>query len=225
MIRTPRIKFAILAADTVFFVFDGRNLLVRLIQIKRPPHYNASHWGLPGGLLLSNETAHTAALRHLHAKGNIKGGHLEQLFTFSRIDRDPRGRVVAVAYLGLGFPDNLKFNEGEQEFRAQWFSVTKLPHLAYDHKEIIKVARERLQAKFGYTTIARELLPKEFTLSELQLLYERVLGRKLDKRNFRKKIIALKLVVPSGGERRGTPNRPAQCWKFVKRTPDIIDIL
>lgn len=224
--KNKKLKFAVLAADTALFIFDQKELWVRLIRVNRPPYFTNCR-GLPGGLIDPKETADEAAKRHLWEKGGVKNTNfLDQLYTFSALNRDPRGRVIAVAYLGLGYKKHILIAENnDKEFNAQWFSVNRLPKLAYDHKEIIRVAVERIRAKLGYTNIASVLLPDEFTLGELQVLYEKILNHKLDKRNFRKKILKLKLLIATARQKRGIPSRPAVLYKFRDRKIKIVEIL
>lgn len=222
---TPKLKFAVLAADTALFTFENKELLVRLIKVDRPPYY-ANHWGLPGGLIDPKETADRAAWRHLWGKGGVKNAYLEQLYTFSGIHRDPRGRVVAVAYLGLGQEAKLKYKkDSDQKYEACWFSVKELPHLAYDHAEVIKFAFERLKSKLTYTNIAFTLMPKRFTLTELQNLYEKILHKRLDRRNFRKKILSLRILLPVKEELRGLANRPAALYRFKSDKLKLVEII
>lgn len=214
--RPKNLRFAVLATDTAIFRFANEKLLIRLIKVNRPPHFS-NLWGLPGGLIDPKETADEAARRHSWEKGGIKNMYFEQLYTFSGIGRDPRGRVVAVAYLAIDKSKDINYNLGSaSEYSPDWFSIKKLPRLAYDHKEIIKAALERLQAKLSYTNIAFTLLPNEFTFGELQNLYETILRRQFDRRNFRKKFLSLDLIRPVKKERRGAPNRPAALYRFRK---------
>ncbi|MBI2063310.1 MAG: NUDIX domain-containing protein [Candidatus Yanofskybacteria bacterium] len=223
--RPKNLRFAVLAADTAIFKFTNGRLLVRLIKVNRPPHFT-NHWGLPGGLILPKETADEAARRHSREKGAIKQMYLEQLYTFSGINRDPRGRVVAVAYLAIDKKNDINYNLGTTpENSPCWFSIKKLPRLAYDHKKIIQVALERLRAKLSYTNIAFALLPNEFTFGELRNLYEIILGRRFDRRNFRKKFLSLDLIRPTEKERLGAANRPAALYRFRKQSLTVANII
>ena len=220
------LKFAILAVDTALFTINNGELEVLLMPVVRPPHYTKNFWGLPGGLIKPHETAEVAATRHLKEKGGVDHKiYSEQLYTFSNPERDPRGRVVSVAYLGLAPHDELCKEFKKSNHNAKWFSLNKLPKLAFDHKKIIYVARERLKGKLTYTTIAHALLPKYFTLSDLQNIYDIILERKLDKRNFRKKILSLHLLKKTAKMRRDGAMRPAQLFQFIEERTRIKDIL
>lgn len=216
-----KLRFAVLATDTVLLAPRDGALFVLLIPVRRLPHFSC-HWGAPGGLIHPRETADQAALRHLKEKAGIANMYAEQLYTFSGIHRDPRGRVVSVAYLALA-PETV-FSRPLRH-GARWFPVKSLPRLAYDHKEIIAKALRRVRAKIGYTNIAYALLSAVFTLGELQTLYETILGKKFDKRNFRKKFFALKLLHPTGKKRILGRSRPAMLYRFADRRLRFIEIL
>lgn len=217
------LKFAVLAADVALFTLKDGDLRALLIPVDRPPYF-VNRKGLPGGLVDPKETAEESARRIISQKGgiNAKDAYLEQLATFSKIDRDPRGRVVAVAYLGVIDPGHNSIREGADAF---WQSVKNISKLAYDHDEIISVAVERLRSKLEYTNIVVHLVPEEFTLGELQAAYETILSHSLDKRNFRKKIFSLKLVKKTGHQKRGGASRPAELYSFTTRKHKIVEIL
>ncbi len=220
------LRFAVLAADAVMFtVFDGR-LHVRLIPVHLPPYF--SHLaGIPGGLLAPTETADQAAVRHATTKGGVLHEHLylEQLYTFSAINRDPRNRVVAVAYLGLVPWEVLTKTAERDTAAATWVRIDKLPKLAYDHREIIRVGLERLRSRVTYTTIIKQLMPKEFTLTDLEVMYETVLGQDIDKRNFRKKVLKTGVLQVLPRERTGEQHRPAKLYRFLNRDIEPIAII
>ncbi len=203
-------------------VRDGA-LEVLLVQTTGGPFPGA--WALPGGLVGEAEPLDAAAARELSARTGVGGVYLEQLYTFGRPDRDPAGRVVSVAYVGLiahgrfpGAVANPKYR------RAAWCPVRRQPPLAYDHADIVRTAVARLRAKLQYTNLVYTLLPPAFTLSELQGVYEAILGRALDRRNFRKKILATALLVPVGRQRRGA-HRPAALYRFRRRRPAAVSLL
>ncbi len=213
----PKLRFAVLATDTVLLRLRDRQLEVLLIPVVIPQFKGKI--GLPGGLIDPKETAEQAAVRHLRDKAGVTNAYIEQLYTFSGVKRDPRGRVVSVAHLGLVAPDS-EAGEG-----SVWYPVRSLPQLAYDHSEVLNVALERLRARVGYTTIIRHLLPRTFTLTDLQQAYEDILGRELDKRNFRKKILALDVLTETGRKRTQGASRPAELYHFSRKGVETIDIL
>lgn len=221
------IRFAVLAADVACFtVRDDGKLCVRLITVNRPPHFPGMP-GLPGGLLDPKETAEEAATRHLATKGNIRatGVYMEQLYTMSRVDRDPRGRVVSVAYLALVPWERLSAQEQAGDKETRWEEIGKATRLAYDHDEILSIAVRRLRARARYTTILSRIMPLEFSLTDLEETFERVLGVSIDKRNFRRKILALGVLAKSGNVRSGGQHRPAQLWKFKTKSVEEIEVL
>lgn len=218
--------FAVLAADVVLWTIKDKELLVRVIPVHIPPHF-IDKQGLPGGLIQPTETAEQAAKRLLKAKAGVSADkvYLEQLYTFSGVKRDPRGRVVAVAYTGIVPWEHLSSGEQENSVQAQWVNVKRLPQLAYDHKDIIAMALSRLQGRVTYTNIIAHFMPKEFTLTELEETYELILDKDIDKRNFRKKILALKLLKELPKERRGQKHRPAKLYAFRSLNHQIIEVL
>lgn len=224
--KTPthsnKLKFAVLATDVALFTAHEGRLMTLLMTVNRPPHFDGVP-GFPGGVLLPDETADECASRQLVEKGGIDAKHvyMEQLATFSEIGRDPRGRVVAVAYLALMPSKNMEFKRGSG---AYWQDVSAMPRLAYDHDDMLKSALKRLRSKVEYTNLIGQLMPAEFTLSELQATYETVLGRKLDKRNFRKKIRDVGLVKPTGKKRGGGAHRPAELYAMADKKVRITEI-
>lgn len=216
-------KLAALATDIVILTIIDNELQVLLIKMKKSPF--VGHWAVPGGMVKVDESVDDSAKRHLLTKAGVRDIYLEQLYTFGGIDRDPYGRVVSVAYFALIPSDGLKIKTSEEYADIKWFSVNKLPKLAYDHKEIIKSSISRLKAKLEYTNIVYSLMSKEFSLSELQKTYEVILNKKLDKRNFRKKLLSLGLVVKTGRLKMGDSNRPAELYKFAQLQPQIIEMI
>ncbi len=210
------------AVDVVIFTIDEGMLKALLIKIKKGPF--AGMWAFPGGLVGVGESLEEAARRELYEKTGVKDIYLEQLYTFGNPRRDPTHHVVAVAYFAL-VPHRGRFLHcGEKYADSTWLPVHSLPPLAYDHRQIAAYALSRLQAKLGYTNIVYSLLPKEFTLSQLQEIYEIILGRKLDRRNFRRKLLALGLLRPLPKKRYG-PHRPATLYAFVRRHPTYVSML
>ncbi|QQR82708.1 NUDIX hydrolase [Candidatus Campbellbacteria bacterium] len=224
--NSPHVKFAILASDTAIFTVRDGELLVRLVNVDRPPHFKNIP-GLPGGLLTPKETADEAALRHIEEKAHIKASklYIEQLYTFSAVHRDPRGRVVAVAHTALIPWENLSATEQMDTNGAQWVSVSSAHKLAYDHDEVLTVAVNRLRSRSTYTTIVSKLMPAEFTLSELEKTYESILKTQFDKRNFRKKILKLKILKELPHKRTGVAFRPAALYTFASPKVKEIEIL
>lgn len=193
------------------FTVRHARLQVLLIQRGRPPFAGA--WALPGGFVDPQEGLEECALRELMEETGVSGVYIEQLYTFGRPDRDPRERVISVAYYGLTPVPAVEPKAGSEAAQVGWFEVDQLPELAFDHAEIIVKARERLRAKLDYSTIAFQFMPKKFTLSELQAVYQTILGETLDKRNFRKRVSAQGLVKPTGDQRRDGNHRPAALYR------------
>jgi 8-oxo-dGTP diphosphatase len=203
-------------------VRDGA-LQVLLVQTAGGPFPGA--WALPGGLVADDESLDDAAARELVARTGVEGIYLEQLYTFGRPDRDPAARVVSVAYVALVPHGRFTATLDDPKYRrVAWWPVDRLPPLAYDHAEVVRVTVARLRAKLQYTNLVYTLLPPSFTLSELQAVYEAILARRLDRRNFRKKILASGLLAPLGRQRRGA-HRPATLHRFRRRRPMAVAIL
>ena len=187
------------------------------VAVRRPREPYAGMDALPGSLVRTEEDLPEAASRVMtDVAGLNEPKHLEQLATFGAPQRDPRGRVLSVSYLAL-LPRPADLGE-----HARWIAVDEAPQLAFDHAEILASAVERLQGKLSYSNVAYGLLPDEFTLSELQAVYQTVLGREIDKRNFRKKVLGLGMVTETEGMRRGS-HRPAQLYRFPRRSLVLLD--
>lgn len=202
--------------DVIIFTFEGNELRVLLIKRKAPPF--GGIWALPGGFVKKYESLRHAAERELHEEAGVRADYLEQLYTFGDPKRDPRGRVVTVAYFALIPRGTMKIRGGSDASDAAFFSVRRLPSLAFDHKKILACALTRLSGKIQYTNIVRSLLPKAFALGEIQDLYEAIWGRRLDKRNFRKKMLSLGLLKDLPRMRKGLRQRPARLYTFKKKT-------
>lgn len=203
---------AALTVDCVVFGFDEADLKVLLIRRGCAPF--RGKWALPGGFVHVGETLDEAAARELSEETGLRDVFLEQLYTFGAVGRDPRERVVSVAYFALVRPGDFVARASTDAADARWFPAGALPLLAFDHGSILAVARERLCGKLRYQPIGFELLPEKFTLSDLQRLYEAVLGGGLDKRNFRKKVLSFDLLEPLDETRRVGRSRPAQLYRF-----------
>lgn len=211
---TPQeIRFAALAVDAVCFrVIEGK-MEILLGKVDSGNNIYNGKLAHIGGLIRATETADQAVDRLLADKAGVKNVYKEQLYTFSAIDRDPRGRVVSVAYLVLINGANTEdFTSSQVE--TVWQPVSKLPKLAYDHNEIAQIAIDRLRAKIIYTDISRHLMPQEFTLSDLQKVYEAIIGEGMDKRNFRKRITSLDLLEDTKRTLKKGVMRPAALYRF-----------
>jgi 8-oxo-dGTP diphosphatase len=203
---------AALTVDCVVFGFDEGELKVLLIERGLEPF--KGRWALPGGFVRVEETLDEAARRELVEETGLKKVFLEQLYTFGSEDRDPRERVVSVAYYALVKLSEHEARAATDAANAEWFQVSKPPKLAFDHADILAAGLARLKGKVRYQPIGFELLPPRFTLSQLQHLYEAVLGTDLDKRNFRKKVLGFGLLVPLKETQMVGPHRPAQLFRF-----------
>lgn len=200
-----------LTVDCVVFGFDGRDLQALLIRRGIEPFLGS--WALPGGFVRMEEDLEAAARRELEEETGLREVFLEQLYTFGSPGRDPRGRVVSVAWYALVRPDRHPAKGATDASEAAWFPAGALPELAFDHREILQAALERLRGKVRWQPVGFELLPERFTLSQLQHLYEAILGRPVDKRNFRKKLLAFDFVIPLDVRTAG-PYRPARLHSF-----------
>ncbi len=202
-----------LAVDCVVFGLDQpNNLQVMLIQRKLPPFQN--QWALPGGFVRIDESVDGAARRELQEETGLQDVFLEQLYTFGGVDRDPRERVVTIAYYALVNLKEHTVESATDASAAAWFAIDHLPPLAFDHEQIVAAAIARLQGKVRYEPIGFELLPRKFTLSQLQTLYETVLGVTLDKRNFRKKILKMDLLTELEETQTDVAHRAARLYQF-----------
>ena len=198
--------------DIVIFTLRGGSLQVLLVKRGVPPF--EGQYAIPGGFIREGESLEEAALRELYEEAGVRNVFLEQLYTFGDPKRDPRGRVITVAYYALIASDKLSLVAGADAAEAQWFPVNDFPPLAFDHRSILDYAIERLRNKLEYTTVGFQLLPEKFTLGELQSVYEAILGRALDKRNFRRKIALLGILKPLR-EWQHTGRKPAQLFRFA----------
>ena len=204
-----------LTVDCVVFGLDERDLKVLLIERNAAPF--SGRWAIPGGFVGIEEGLEQAAKRELCEETGLKDVFLEQLYTFGRTDRDPRERVVTIAYYALVNIFDHEVRAATDARNAAWFPVCDLPSLAFDHDEIVRVALNRLKGKVSYQPIGFELLPSRFTLSQLQHLYETILERPIDKRNFRKKVLSLGFVEETGEIEKDVAHRAAQLYRFNQR--------
>ena len=206
---------AAVTVDCVVFGLDDEDLKVLLIRRDLPPFED--RWALPGGFVRLDETLDEAARRELQEETSLERVFLEQLYTFGGIDRDPRERVITVAYYALVRLSDHRVQAATDARDAVWFAMDDLPPLAFDHDQILATAHQRLQGKVRYQPIGFELLPPKFTLTQLQKLYEIVLGRVLDKRNFRKKIQGMGILEELDEVEKDVAHRAARLYRFNRK--------
>ena len=214
-------KPSVTADITVFTVKDKE---LKVLLVKRGLEPFKEKWALPGGFVRIDESLEDAAKRELEEETGVKNVYLEQLYTFGDTKRDPRGRVMTVAYMALVNSENIKLKATTDVLDAQWFSVGRLPKLAFDHAEILTYALKRLRWKFEYTTVAFSLLQENFVMSDLQRIYEIVFDKKFDKRNFAKKILSLDLLKEEG-IKKDVSHRPPMLYSLKKDIGEIVEII
>jgi 8-oxo-dGTP diphosphatase len=202
---------AAVTVDVVIFTIRDRRLKLLLIRRGADPY--RGKWALPGGFVQVGESIDEAARRELEEESGVTGVFLEQLYTFGEPKRDPRERVITVAHYALVPSDRLQLRAATDAEAVGWFALDDLPPLAFDHPEIVRIAHQRLVAKLDYSTLALAFMPKKFTLSELQHVYEIIRGEDIDKRNFRKWALALGHIEETSEERRGGVHRPARLYR------------
>lgn len=207
-----------LTVDCVVFGLDEEDLKVMLIQRDGEPY--AGSWAMPGGFVEPDEDLEDAARRELREETGIEDVFLEQLYTFGKPGRDPREHVVTVAYFALTRLSDHRVRAATDARDAAWFPVTDVPDLAFDHKDILQTAHDRLRGKVRYQPIGFELLPESFALSELQRLYETILDRRLDKRNFRKRIGDMGILEDTGEVQKDVAHRAAKLYRFDREAYD-----
>lgn len=200
----------------IFTVVDGE-LCALLIQRSGEPY--RGRWAIPGGVLRPGESLQDAAVRKLEEETGVRDVYLEQLYTFSDLDDVSPGGAVAVAYFALVDHQRARLAE-RADWRPAWFAVASPPApLAFRNEAVLAYALERLRNKLEYTNVAYSLLPRYFTLSQLQRVYESILGQPLDKRNFRKRMLSLGIIEATGERRAERAGRPAQLYRFRSREP------
>jgi 8-oxo-dGTP diphosphatase len=218
MSRNPNVPDSpAVAADVVIFTVREGALSVLLVERAWEPF--TGDWALPGGFVKPGERSVDAATRILEEKAGVRDVFVEQLYTFDEPSRDPRGPVVSITYYALVPWDSALVRETDATWAPKFFPAEALPKLAFDHRDIVRYAGERLRAKLGYANIAYSLLPREFTMTELRATYEAILGRPLDKRNFQKKYLDLGLLKATGKTRQQGRQRPARLYTFKSRKP------
>ena len=199
-------------ADVVLFTLRDQDLQVLLVKRGRWPY--EGYWAIPGGFARMDESLEAAAKRELNEEAGVSDVYLEQLYTFGDPGRDPRTRVITVAYMAVVSADQIAPQAGSDAAEARWWSMSDLPaELAFDHADILDYALTRLRYKLEYTAVGFQILPQEFTLPELQAAYEIILGEELDKANFRKKLARGNVVEPTGCYR-DTAGRPAELYRY-----------
>jgi len=206
-----------LTVDCVIFGLDLEQETLKVMLIERELEPFAGVWAIPGGFVRKGETLIGAAARELDEETGIADVFLEQLYTFGDPKRDPRGWVVSVAYYALVSPEKHRIQAATDARQARWFAIASLPKLAFDHADMISTALQRIRGKLTYAPIGFELLPQKFTIKQLQRLYEIVLGRQLDNRNFRKRIFGMDVLRELGEMQKGVPHRAARLYKFDER--------
>ncbi len=198
--------------DIIVFTIEDNKLKTLLIKRKSSPF--KGKWALPGGFLKKDEDIYDAALRELNEETGVKNVYLEQLYTFGEPKRDPRGRVITVAYFALVPRQLMEIKASDDAADAKLFSIVDLPALAFDHKKILSYVLYRIRSKIQYSNIIWSLLPKKFALTEIQKVYEIIWGKLVDKRNFRKKLLSLGLLKSVKKTLTGLRQRPAKLYTF-----------
>jgi 8-oxo-dGTP diphosphatase len=211
------------AVTTDIVIFTIRDKRLKVLLIRRGAAPFRGKWALPGGFVNIDEDLEDGARRELAEETGVSGVFLEQLYTFGAPDRDPRERVITVAYYALIPSDRLEISAATDAEAVGWFALDELPELAFDHAQIVAMAQQRLRAKLDYSTIAFQFMPARFSLSELQRVYEIILGAEIDKRNFRKWVLALEQIEETGEQRRDGAHRPAMLYRL--REPGQVRII
>lgn len=201
-----------ISVDSVVFGYTEGELKVALIKRKKNPFVGM--WAIPGGFMEGKETVEETALRELREETGIENVYLEQFHVFNKPGRDPRGPTVTIALFALINSDQCMLIASEDAAKAKWWPAYQMPPLAFDHDEIYAKALEALRIALRTRPLAFELLPKQFTLTHLQDLYEQVFGITLDKRNFRKKMAKMDFIKATGNMTEGARHRPAQLYQY-----------
>lgn len=196
------------------------DLKVLLVQRRVDPYKD--FWSLPGGFVRMDESLEKAALHKLKEKTNVDDIYLEQLYTFGDLERDPRARVITIAYYALVSSERFTLKPSDAVSDVNWHSIYALPDLAFDHARILNYALQRLRNKLGYTTVGSQLLPEKFTLPELCRIYEVILNRQIDKRNFRKKVAFLDILDETDETTQKHSKKPAKLYRF--KHSDIVEL-
>ncbi|MDH5544974.1 MAG: NUDIX hydrolase [Gammaproteobacteria bacterium] len=211
------------AVTTDIVIFTIRDEQLKVLLIKRKGEPFKGKWALPGGFVQMDESLEESARRELEEETGVSGVYLEQLYTFGQPERDPRERVITVAYYALIPSDKIQIRAATDAEAVGWFAMDDIPPLAFDHQNIVDIAHNRLVAKLDYSTIAFAFMPAEFTLAELQAVYEIILQEEMDKRNFRKWVLAMEKIEETGGAKRDGAHRPARLYRV--KNPGQVDII
>jgi len=206
-----------LAVDAVVFGYDRQYTQIGLLLIKRKIEPFINQWALPGGLVHNEESLEEAVSRELQEETGVTINYLEQLYTFGTPNRDPRNRVVSVAYFGLVRPDMFTLHASTDALEAEWFEIHNLPPLAFDHQQIIDIALERIRSKVRYEPIGFELLEEKFPFSDLEKLYTTLLQEDIDRRNFKKKLMSLGVIEELQEHYTSGAGRPAKLYRFNRK--------
>lgn len=201
----------VLTTNVVVFTLRDEQLKLLLIRRRNAPFQGC--WSLPGGVVGTDEDVEANAMRKLEDSTGLSGIYLEQLYTFSAPERDPRERVISVAYYALVASKRLQLRTDEDSEGVGWFSLNELPELAFDHAQMVDTAHQRLAAKLDYSTIAFQFMPELFTLSDLQNVFQIILNRDLDKRNFRKRMRAMEQIRQTSQVQKTGSHRPARLYR------------
>jgi len=204
-------------------IFTIREKRLKSLLVRREGEPFLGQWALPGGFVDMSENLRQCAEYALAEETGVSGVYLEQLYTFGDPNRDPRERIITVAYYALIPSDQIQLRAAPDAAAVGWYAMNKLPTLAFDHEKILNKAKQRLAAKLDYSTLAFQFMPKVFTLSELQEVYEIILEEELDKRNFRKWVLALESIEETGEVRRDGRHRPAKLYSM--KNPNQVDII
>lgn len=202
------------------FTINKGELKILLMRKQSEPYKN--YWILPGDILPKHQTTEENLQKAIYGKMGLPEIEMEQCQIYSNLDRDPDDRIIALSYIGLVDSTLVELKrEPRPEYITEWFSIDSLPKMAYDHEEIIQGSIEYLRKKLLNSTVLKCFFPSDFTLPELQRLYEQILGKTLDRRNFRKKFISLGLIEDTGYKNEGTAGRPAKLYRFKDKIEEV----
>ena len=212
------------AVTTDIVVFTIRHQHLSVLLVNRSGTQKVEHWSLPGGFLGQHENLRQCANRQLEEQTGVKEDvYLEQLYTFGDIDENPSQRIINVAYYTLIPCERIQLNLKTTEKSVGWFAMNELPAMSPEHEKIVKKAKQRLVSKLDYSTIAFQFMKPEFTLGELQTVYQSILQEPIDKRNFRKRILALNCIEETGNVHRNGRHRPAKLFRLID--PNRVEII